>query len=127
MSSGPDRVSGFELDSGREISLCSSLGSAYQLDGNHHGARDVLERALRVCEENNGKNSLQAAGIALKLGSSYRCVLQTGYHCPTPTVAALQYSTSGGIGGWQGGGGGTVPPINFLGPPRCSSMLFMGT
>ena len=65
-------MSGFQLDRDRDIELCSTLGSAYELAGNHHAAKDVLERALRLCENENGKNSLQAASIALKLGSSYR-------------------------------------------------------
>lgn len=70
--SDSERVSGSELDRDSDINLCSTLGSAYQLSGHHHTAKDVLERALRLCQSNNSSRNLQEAGIALSLGTAYR-------------------------------------------------------
>ena len=83
MSEGPERVGGFDVDPGLEAGLCSVLGAAYQLDGNHSRAREVLERALRIWkgkeegerEKGEAERSLQATDISLKLGSSYRWVV----------------------------------------------------
>ncbi len=65
-------IPGFRFDINREVRLGSSLGSVYLLVGRPTRAREVLERALRVTEDNGGKRSLEAAAIASKLGTTYR-------------------------------------------------------
>jgi len=42
--------------------------------GRPRKAREVLERALKVCEDSGGKNSIQAADIASNLGRTYRYI-----------------------------------------------------
>lgn len=56
----------------REMDLCYSLGKGYLLAGKSNRAQEALERALHLCETNDGKGTVKAADIASKLGSCYR-------------------------------------------------------
>ena len=54
------------------MDLCYNLGKGYLLAGKSNRAQEALERALRLCESNNGKGTVKAADIASKLGTCYR-------------------------------------------------------
>lgn len=54
------------------MDLCHSLGKGYLLAGKSKRAREVLERALNLCENTDGKGTVKSANIASKLGSCYR-------------------------------------------------------
>ena len=56
----------------REMDLCYSLGKGYLLAGKSNRAEEALERALHLCESNDGKGTVKSADIAAKLGSCYR-------------------------------------------------------
>ena len=52
--------------------LCSWLGDGYNLVGRYREAKDVLERAQRVCEGEGGKETELASRIAVWLGDTYK-------------------------------------------------------
>ena len=55
------------------MNLCSWLGKGYtDLVGRYREAKDMLERALRLCEREGWKETKLATEIALSLGDTYR-------------------------------------------------------
>ena len=54
------------------MNLCSWLGEGYTLVGRYREAKDMLERAQRLCEGEEGKETELATGIALSLGDTYK-------------------------------------------------------
>ena len=67
-----DTVPDLHLDVDQEIKLCHALGSGYLLVGQPHKAKTVLERALQSSEEHGRLGTLEVAGIASTLGTTYR-------------------------------------------------------
>ena len=65
-------MSGYKTGVQRELDLCYSLGKGYLLAGKSNRAQEALERALHLCESNDGKGTVKSADIASKLGSCYR-------------------------------------------------------
>ena len=65
-------ISGYKAGVQREMNLCYSLGKGYLLAGKSNRAQEALERALHLCENNDGKGTVRSADIASKLGSCYR-------------------------------------------------------
>ena len=64
-------VSGFQLDANHEMNLCLLLGEGYPLVGRYREAKDVLERALRVCEREGWKEIELATRIAHHAAGDY--------------------------------------------------------
>ena len=65
-------IDGYKAGVQRELDLCYSLGKDYLLAGKFSRALEALERALHLCESNDGKGTVKSADIASKLGSCYR-------------------------------------------------------
>ena len=63
---------GYKAGVQREMNLCYSLGKGYLLAGKSNRAQEALERALHLCETNDGKRTVKFADIASKLGGCYR-------------------------------------------------------
>ena len=65
-------IKGYKPGVQRDIDLCYSLGKGYLLAGKSNRAQEALEKALHLCESNDGEGTVKSADIASKLGSCYR-------------------------------------------------------
>ena len=58
-------------DASHEVKLGFVLGQSYQHMGRNMEAREVLEKALTVCNEEGIKETREGAGVAKELGWIY--------------------------------------------------------
>ena len=63
--------SDFSPDAGHEVKLRFALGQSYRHMGRYTEAREVLEKALIVCNEEGIRETREGAGIAKELGWIY--------------------------------------------------------
>ena len=63
--------SDFCPDAGHEVKLRFALGQSYRHMGRYKEAREVLEKALVVCNEEGIRETREGAGIAKELGWIY--------------------------------------------------------
>ena len=68
----PQIHSDFLNDATREVKLRFALGQSYRHMGRYMEAREVLEKALVVCNEEGIRETREGAGVASELGWIYR-------------------------------------------------------
>ena len=68
----PQIHSDFSPDVSHEVKLRFTLGQSYGHMGKYMEARKVLEKAVRVCDKEGIKETLEGAGIVPELGWIYR-------------------------------------------------------
>ena len=62
----------FHLDTSHEVKLRLALGVSYHHIGKNNEAREVLEKALEVCNKEDAKETKEGAEVARKLGWIYQ-------------------------------------------------------
>ena len=64
----------FHLDTSHEVKVCLALGVSYHHIGKNNEAREVLEKALKVCNKDEAKetNLKEGAEVARELGWIYQ-------------------------------------------------------
>ena len=67
----PQINSDFHLDAHHEVKLRYALGGIYGKMGKYMEAREVLEKALMVCNKEGIKEAREGAGVAAELGWIY--------------------------------------------------------
>ena len=67
----PQMHSDFHPDASHEVKLRFTLGQSYRHKGRYMQAREMLEKALVVCNEEGIQETREGAGIAKELGLIY--------------------------------------------------------
>ena len=67
----PQIRSDFSPDASHEVKLRFALGQSHRHMGRYKEARDVLEKALMVCNKEGINEKREGAGIAAELGWNY--------------------------------------------------------
>ena len=67
----PQIHSDFHSDASHEVKLRFALGQSYRHMGRYMEAREMLEKALVVCNEEGIQETREGAGIAKELGLIY--------------------------------------------------------
>lgn len=62
----------FHLDTSHEVKLRLALGVSYHHIGKNNEAREVLEKALKVCNKDEAKETKEGAEVARELGWIYQ-------------------------------------------------------
>ena len=62
----------FHFDPRLEVKLCFALGDSYHNMGRYKEAKEMVERACRVCKEENLKETKEGARVAVLLGLTYQ-------------------------------------------------------
>ena len=62
----------FHLDTSHEVKLRLALGVSYHHIGKNNEAREVLEKALEVCNKDDAKETKEGAEVARELGWIYQ-------------------------------------------------------